>query len=139
MIEELYAEGAARTRMDEQQVRTALAGALGLIEKHAEPAKTRALFEAVPGAQPLAAAGKAPAKGGGLLGGLMKAAGGSGGAAMSDALSLQGRLAKAGISQDDLKQLLPVAREFVRRKTGRDLLGDTLRSIPGVGGMLGGD
>ncbi len=73
-----------------------------------------------------------------MFGGLMKSVGGAGGAAMSDALALQGRLGKQGITQDDLKQLLPVAREFVRARTGRDLLGDTLRSIPGVGGMLGG-
>ena len=139
MIEELYAEAAGKTRLDERQVKDALAGSLGLIHKHAEPAKTQALFQAVPGTQALAAAGAPPKGGGGLLGGLMKTAGGSGGAAMSDALALKGRLAKQGISQDDLKQLLPVARAFVQRKTGKDLLGDTLRSIPGVGSMLGGD
>ena len=139
MIEELYAEAAGQTRLNERQAKDALAGALGLIQKHADPGKTTALFDGVPGAQALAASGAPPAKGGGLLSGLMKAAGGSGGAAMSDALALQGRLGKAGITQDDLKQLLPVARAFVRRKTGRDLLGDTLKSIPGVGSMLGGD
>ena len=138
MIEELYAEAAGRTRLNERQVKDALAGSLGLIQKHADPARTKALFEGVPGTQALAASGAPPAKGGGLFGGIMKAAGGAGGAAMSDALALQGRLGKQGISQDDLKQLLPIAREFVRRKTGRDLLGDTLKSIPGVGSMLGG-
>ena len=138
MIEELFAEGAGATGLTERQVKDALAGSLGLIRKHADPAKARALFDAVPGAEPLAAAG-APPKGGGLLGGMMKAAGGAGGAAMSAAMALQGRLGKEGVSQADLKRLLPVAREFVRRKTGRDLLGETIRSIPGVGGMLGGD
>ena len=139
MIEELYAEAAAQTRLDERRVKDALAGALGLIEKHADPAKTAALFKGVPGAQALAASGAPAQKGGGLFGGLMKSVGGAGGAAMSDALALQGRLGKQGISQDDLKQLLPIARAFVRRKTGQDLLGDTLKSIPGVGSMLGGD
>ena len=139
MIEELYAEAAGRTRMDERQVKAALSGALGLIHKHADPAKTQALFQAVPGTQALAAAGAPPKGGGGLMGGLMKAAGGAGGAAMSDALALQGRLGKQGVGQDDLKQLLPIARAFVQRKTGKDLLGDTLKSIPGVGSMLGGE
>ena len=138
MIEELYAEGARQTDLDERQVRDALAGALGLIQKHAEPARTQALFKAVPGTQALAASGAPSSKGGGgLLGGLMKGVGGAGGAAMSDAMALQGRLGKQGISLDDLKQLLPVARAFVQRKTGQDLLGETLRSIPGVGSMLG--
>ena len=137
MIEELYAEAAGRTRLNEGQVKATLAGALGLIQKHADPAKSRALFDGVPGTQALAAAGAPPKGGGGLMGGLMKAAGGAGGAAMSDALALQGRLGKQGVTQDDLKQLLPIARAFVQRKTGKDLLGDTLKSIPGVGPMLG--
>ena len=139
MIDELYAEGAAGTRLNERQVKDALSGALGLIRKHADPAKTQALFDGVPGTEALAAAGAPTAKGGGLFGGLMKSVGGAGGAAMSDALALQTRLKGQGVQTDDLKQLLPVARGFVQRKTGKDLLGDTLRSIPGVGGLLGGD
>ena len=139
MIEELFGEAAARTGLKEPQVIAALAGALGLIRKHADPAKAQALFAAVPGTADLAEAGaEAAPRTGGLLGGLMKAAGGSGGAAMSDAMALQGRLQKLGVSTEALKQLLPVARAFVERRTGRDLLGDTLRSIPGVGGLLGG-
>ena len=140
MIEALFPEAAAKTGLSETQVIAALAGSLGLIRKHADPAKAKALFTAVPGTADLAEAGsEAAPKSGGLLGGLMKAAGGSGGAAMSDAMALQGRLQKQGVGLDELKRLLPVAREFVRRETGRDLLGDTLRSIPGVGGMLGAD
>ena len=140
MLDELFTEAATKTRLNETQVIAALAGSLGLIRKHAEPAKVQALFAAVPGTADLAAAGaEAAPKSGGLLGGLMKAAGGSGGAAMSDAMALQNRLHKQNIHSDDLKQLLPVARAFVERKTGKDLLGDTLRSIPGVGGLLGAD
>ncbi len=141
MIEELFGEAAAKTGLSQSQVIAALAGALGLIRKHAEPAKVQALFQAVPGTQDLAEAGAeaAPKGGGGLFGGIMKAAGGAGGAAMSDAMALQGRLQKQGLGTDELKRPLPVARAFVQQKTGKDLLGDTLRSIPGVGGMLGGD
>jgi hypothetical protein len=139
MIEELFGEAAAKTGLSQSQVIAALAGALGLIRKHAEPAKVQALFQAVPGTQDLAEAGAeaAPKGGGGLFGGIMKAAGGAGGAAMSDAMALQGRLQKQGVGTDELKRLLPVARAFVQRKTGQDLLGDALKSIPGVGGMLG--
>ena len=140
MLDELFTEATAKTRLNERQVIAALAGALGLIRKHGDPAKVQALFAGVPGTADLAAAGgEAAPKSGGLLGGLMKAAGGAGGAAMSDALALQTRLNKQDVHSDDLKQLLPVARAFVQRKTGKDLLGETLRSIPGVGGMLGGD
>jgi hypothetical protein len=140
MLEELFVEATSRTRLNESQVIAALAGSLGLIRKHAEPSKVQALFAAVPGTQDLAEAGSdAAPKSGGLFGGLMKAAGGASGAAMSDAMALQNRLHKQGVHSDDLKQLLPVARAFVERKTGKDLLGDTLKSIPGVGGMLGAD
>ena len=138
MIEDLFGEATARTRLSETQVIATLGGALALIRKHADPGKARALFAAVPGASDLAEAGaEAPPKKG-LFGGLVSAAGGAGGAAMSDALALQGRLQKSGVRNEDLKSLLAVAREFVQRKTGLDLLGDTLKSIPGVGGMLGG-
>jgi hypothetical protein len=137
MIEELFGEATARTRLSETQVIATLSASLALIRNHAEPAKVQALFAAVPGASDLAEAGaEAPPKKG-LFGGLMSAAGGAGGAAMSDALALQGRLQKSGVRNEDLKGLLGVAREFVQRKTGQDLLGETLRSIPGVGGMLG--
>ena len=138
MIEELFGEATAKTRLSETQVIATLSGSLGLIRKHADPGKVQALFAAVPGTADLAEAGaEAPPKKG-LFGGLMSAAGGAGGAAMSDAMALQGRLQKSGVRNEDLKQLLAVARAFVQRKTGKDLLGDTLRSIPGVGGLLGG-
>ena len=136
MIEDLFGEATARTKLSETQVIATLAGALALIRKHADPAKAKALFTAVPGASDLAEAGAASPPRKGLFGGLVSAAGGAGGAAMSDAMALQGRLQKSGVRNEDLKSLLAVAREFVQRKTGRDLLGETLKSIPGVGGLL---
>lgn len=140
MIEDLIAEAVDGARLSESQVLAALAGSLGLIEKHGEPGKVRALFDGVQGTADLAEAGAATASnsGGGLLGGMMKAAGGAGGAAISDALALQKRLNRLGVANEDLRRLLPLARGFIERRTGRDLLGDALKSIPGVGGLLGG-
>ena len=94
----------------------------------------RALFDGVPGAADLAAAGEAaaPKPKGGLFGGLAKAAGG---AAAPDALALLDRLKGQGVGADDLKALLPVARDFVRQRTGEDLLGAALRSVPGSGAL----
>jgi hypothetical protein len=135
MIDELFSEGAARTGLSENQVIASLAGALGLIKKHGEPAKVQALFDGVPGTADLADAGQsaAPKAKGGLFGGLAKAVGGS---AAPDALALMDRLKGQGVSSDKLKALLPVAREWVRTKTGRDLLGDALGTIPGMGSFL---
>jgi len=135
MIEGLIAEARAGTRLTEGQTRAALAGALGLIKKHGEPGKVRALFDGVPGTAELAAAGEAaaPRPKGGLFGGLAKAVGGS---AAPDALALMDRLKGQGVHSEDLKALLPVARAWVRAKTGRDLLGEALGSIPGMGAFL---
>lgn len=140
MIDDLIRTGAAQTGLSDTQVRSALSGALGLIDKHAAPAKRDELYAAVPGAQALAAQGAAaaPKGGGGLMGGLMRAAGGSGGGAMADAMAMLERAKREGISQDELKRLLPVAMDWVRSQTGRDLLREVVQTVPGVGGMLGG-
>jgi hypothetical protein len=43
-----------------------------------------------------------------------------------------------GISNGQLKKVLPIAMDFVREKAGRDLLRETLESIPGVAVLLSG-
>ena len=137
MIEDLLPEASAKTGLSETQVIAALAGSLGLMKKHGDPARVSALFAGVPGTSDLAEAGQAaaPAKKGGLFGGLAKAVGG---AAAPDALALMDRLKAQGVSSGDLQKLLPVARQFVQTRTGKDLLGDALKSIPGSGALLGG-
>jgi hypothetical protein len=134
MIEDLLPDAAARTGLSETQVLAALAGSLGLIKKHGDPPRVQALFAGVPGTADLADAGQAaaPKPKGGFLGGLAKAAGG---AAAPDALALLDRLKAQGVGADDLKALLPVARTFVQGRTGKDLLGDALRSVPGSGAL----
>lgn len=138
-IEDLIAVGAERTRLQPDQVRATLAGALGLLDRHAAREPVDQIYAAVPGAQALAASPEGQAKGGGgLLGGLMKSAGGVSGAAMSDAMGMLARLQKQGIDKGDLKALLPVAEEWIRARTGRDLLREAVASVPGVGAMLAG-
>jgi hypothetical protein len=36
-----------------------------------------------------------------------------------------------------LKRLLPAARDAVREATGRDWLGEAVKTVPGVGALLG--
>lgn len=137
MIDQLFTEASTKTGLSESQVIAALAGSLGLMKKHGDPARVQALFSAVPGTSDLAEAGQAaaPKPKGGLFGGLTKAVGG---AAAPDALALLDRLKAQGVDGDKLKSLLPVARDWVRAQTGgRDLLGDALKSIPGAGPALG--
>jgi hypothetical protein len=135
MIDDLIAKAAAATRLDAAQARTALAGALALIDRHGDRTKVASLYSAVPGAQALAGEGAGVLPKAGLMGGLMaKVAGGP----AADGMALMGRLQKDGISMEDLKTLLPVAMDWVRQTTGRDLLRDVAASIPGVGQMLAG-
>ena len=56
----------------------------------------------------------------------------------AEAMGLLDQLKDHGVGKDELKRLLPAARERVRAATGRDLLGDAVRSVPGVGPLLGG-
>ena len=138
MIDELIGRAAGATGLSPEQARAGLAAALSLINKHGDAAKTGELFDAVPGSQDLAREGDAMTaqKSGGLLGGLMRGAGGASGAAMSDAMAVGQKLAKQGVTLADMQNILPVAMAFVREKTGRDLLHEVLHSIPGIGGML---
>lgn len=138
MIDELIARSAAATGLSADQARTGLSAALSLIQKHGEPAKVAELFEQIPGTSGLAEEGAAMTaqKSGGLLGGLVRSAGGSAGAAMSDAMALGPKLAKQGVSTNDMQNILPVAMSFVQEKTGRDLLREVLATVPGLGSML---
>ena len=138
MIDELIQRASTATGLSADQARAGLAAALSLINKHGDDAKTGELFNAVPGSEGLAHEGDAMTaqKSGGLLGGLMRGAGGASGAAMSDAMAVGQKLAKQGVTLADMQNILPVAMQFVREKTGRDLLQDVLHSIPGIGGML---
>jgi hypothetical protein len=137
MIEDLITTGAAKTGLNKDRVRFALAGALGLLNRHGARAPVDALFAAVPGAEALARSpeGK-PKSSGGLFGGLMKSAGGVSGAAMAEGMGLLNVAGKVGIDKAALKALLATAEDYVKQASGRDLLREALESVPGVGGLL---
>lgn len=140
MIEELISEAATRTGLSADQARLGLGAALALIEKHGESIKVAELLDEIPGAAKLAAEGAVltQQKSGGLMGGLMSKVGGSGGAAMSDAMAMGQKLARQGVTTSDMQAMLPVAMDFVRSKTGRDLLREVLVTVPGLGKLMTG-
>lgn len=137
-IEDVIAGAAVKAGLSPEQARTALVSALGLLEKHAEPEALTALYAAVPGARALALSDEARPPRGGLMGGLMKSAGGLSGKAIGDAMAVLGRLGKSGVDRDALKRLLPAARDGIKAATGRDWLGEVVKTVPGVGSLLGG-
>ena len=138
MIEELVQKAATHAGLSLDQSKSALSGALFLIEKHGEPDKVSRLFQAIPGCAGMAQDGAAltASKGGGLMAGLMAKAGGSSGAAMSDAMAMNQQLTRQGVTISDMQKILPLAMTWVQEKTGADLLREVLASIPGLGPLL---
>ncbi|HEX8471537.1 MAG TPA: hypothetical protein VF633_10520 [Brevundimonas sp.] len=136
-IETVVSQAGVAAGVEPDHAHTALVGALGLLEKHAEVEARDAFYAAVPGAAVLARSPEARPRGGGLMGGLMKSAGGVSGAALADAMGLLDRLKKVDVGKAELKRLLPAARNAVTQATGRDWLGEAVRTIPGVGALLG--
>lgn len=134
---EIVAASAAEAGLTEAQGQIALTGALGLLDRHAGREPLAALYAAVAGAEAAARSKAAERPKRGLFGGIMASAGGVSGAAVAEAMGLLERLKEAGVDKAALKRLLPAARERVRTATGRDLLGEAVKSVPGVGPLLG--
>lgn len=136
-FEAVATEAAARAGLTTDQARAALTGALGLLDRHAGRETLAALYGAVSGAEDAARSPTAARPRRGLFGGIMASAGGVSGAAVAEAMGLLERLKNEGVDKAALKRLLPAARDAVRTATGRDLLGEAVRSVPGVGPLLG--
>ena len=128
---------AAQAGLTGAQADAALTGALGLLDRHAGREPLAALYAAVEGAEAAARSKAAERPKRGLFGGIMASAGGVSGAAVAEAMGLLDRLRDEGVDKAALKRLLPAARDRVRAATGRDLLGEAVRSVPGVGPLLG--
>ena len=120
-----------------EQARAALTGALGLLERHAADEPREALYAAVSGTGDAARSKGAERPRRGLFGGIMASAGGVSGKAVADAMGVLEQLEDHDVGKAELKRLLPAARARVRAATGRDLLGEAVRSVPGVGPLLG--
>ena len=136
-FDQIVASAAAEAGLTEAQGQAALIGALGLLDRHAGRESLAALYAGVPGAEAAAQSKAAERPKRGLFGGLMASAGGVSGAAVAEAMGLLEKLKDEGVDKAALKRLLPAAREQVRAATGRDLLGEAVRSVPGVGPLLG--
>lgn len=128
---------AARAGLTERQSRAVLTGALGFLDRHAGRETMVSLFDAVPGAEAVARSGGAARPRRGLFGGIIAGAGGLSGKAVAEAMGLLEQLGDQGVDKTSLKRLLCAAREIVREAAGRDLLGEAVKSVPGVGPLLG--
>ena len=138
-LDDLIRRTAPDAGLTEDQARAVITGALGLLDRYAEPEALRRLFDAVDGAEAVARSPEAkPKAGGGLFGGLMSSAGGVSGKAMADGMGLLSRLEKIGVDREMLKTFVKAFRKRVNKTTGSDVLTDAVRTIPGVGPLIGG-
>ena len=139
MIDELIEAVADKSGLSDEQSHIGLAGALALMQKHADPAKVEELLTAIPGSRELAAEGAGMMQNRGLVGGLMSKAGGASGAAMADAMTINQTLARKGINVSDMQEILPVAMNVrAGEDRARICYARCLMSIPGLGPLLTG-
>ncbi len=136
-FDDVACAAATQAGLTEAQATAALTGALGLLDRHARREPLAALYAAVDGAETAARSRAADRPKRGLFGGIVASAGGVSGAAVAEAMGLLDRLGSEGVDKAALKRLLPAARDRVQAATGRDLLGEAVRSVPGVGPLLG--
>lgn len=136
-IDFLISNAVLKTGVDPAAARAAIVGALGLLDKHADPAVLAHFYAMAPGAEAAARSPEAAPKKAGFFGGLMKSAGGVSGAVIADGMGLLEQLKKQGLERAEVRRLVNSVRWQVRDVSGRDLIGDALRTVPGVGAMLG--
>lgn len=134
---QLIRQCAEDTGAPEDQVRPALTAALGLFDKHAGKDELAAFYGAVAGTEAQARSQEARPRPAGLLGGVLKNAGGLSGATIADGMGFLNRMSRLGIQRSSLRKMLSSARKRIKAATGRDLLGDVLHSMPGVSALLG--
>lgn len=103
---------------------------LSLVKTQGDKAKVQQLFDAVPGAEELAAThGGDGARGGGLMGML-------GGGLMGGPLAAVSKLQATGLNMDQIKVLGKETLGYAKEKAGDDLVKDVANSIPGISGYL---
>jgi len=136
-IDDIIAAAAEKARVTPEQARAVVAASLGLLVKHAAPEALAPALAAMPGAEAIARSSEARPPRGGLFGGILKATGGLSGAVVADAMGMMDRMKKLGLERVDVKRILRSVRHQVQTSSGEDLVGAALKTVPGVGGMLG--
>jgi len=136
-IDDVIRRAAVKSACSEDQARQVITAGFWLLHKHGEPSAVRAVFDRLPGAAAVAGSTAAVRRKPGLLAGLIKATNGLPLAVVADGAALLIRFKAAGIERVTAKRVTRSVRHQVEVETGHDLVGDALRTIPGVGDMLG--
>lgn len=117
---------AASTGIDSALAEKAIGMILAFLKKDGPEGAVTQMFEALPGADALAAAGS-ESSGGGIMGGLMGMMGGGG------VMGLGAQLMGAGLSMGQIQTLSKELFAQGREAAGEDVMGEIVGSIPGLG------
>ena len=138
MIDQLISQIVTKVGLPEAAARQGVGVVLGLLKKEGDPGPVGELFAKIPGAEALAgqyAEGAEKAAGGpaaGLMGRLGGLLGGKAGSTASAMAAFQ----KTGLSVDQGKAMLPVAKDFLAEHAGEDTARKALASVPALKGFL---
>lgn len=137
-MQDFINEVVSKLGTDEGTAKAATGGILDLIKQNADSADVSEMFSKLDGAEDLlAAAPKADAGGGGLMGSISGAMGALGGGGGDSALGALSALSKSGLSLDKLGDFASLFMNFIKPKLGADLLGRLASKVPGLGSLLG--
>lgn len=138
MIEQLVSQIAAKVGIPEALARQGVGVLLGMLKKDGDAGAVGELFSKIPGAADLAgqyehgAAEKATGPVGGLLGKIGGLLGGKAGNTMSAMAAFQ----QTGLSLDQGKAMIPVAKDFLAVHAGEDTMRKALGSVPALEGFI---
>ena len=137
MIDTLVTQIATKVGLSEDMARQGVGVVLGMLKKDGDAGAVGELFSQIPGAEGLAnqyagAAEQASGPAGGLLGRLGGMFGGKAGSQLSALAAFQ----KTGLTPEQGKEMLPVAKDFLSQHASPDVVQRALGSVPALKGFV---
>lgn len=142
MIDQLIQQVTSKLGISDDMATKGVGMLMGFFKSKGDSGAVSEIFSKIPGAADLASqfegelGGEAKSGGGGLLGGLMSKLGGKMGGQMGGAMEAMDAFKKTGLSMDQAKDMLPVAKDFLEENVGQDAVGKVFDSIPALKGLL---
>lgn len=138
MIEQLVSQIAAKVGIPEALARQGVGVVMGMLKKDGDPSAVGDLFNQIPGAADLAAQYEngAAADATGPMGGLMGKIGGMLGGKAGTTMSALAAFQQTGLSVEQGKAMLPVAKDFLTEHADADTVRKALSSVPALEGFM---
>ena len=138
MIEQLVTRIATQVGLSEDMARQGVGVVLGLLKKQGDAGAVGELFSQVPGADALASqyADGAQKAAGGPMGGLLGKVGGMLGGKAGDQMSALAAFQQTGLTPEQGKAMLPVAKDFLSEHASPDVVQRALGSVPALKGFV---